>query len=55
MADISNVDGNEIKDLYESLENLSCMFRTHSTLVDSDHFSPYHDSRSLLKSETVCA
>jgi len=32
MADISNVNSNEIKDLYESLENLSCMFWTHCRL-----------------------
>ena len=50
MADISNVDLREIKDLYESLESLSCKTRVPRELSKCTNRSrsSYHDPRTLL-------
>ena len=48
MADISNVDFHEIKDLYESLESLSCKHHVHDLSSLLTAHSSYNDPRTLL-------
>lgn len=42
MADISNVNTNEIKDLYECLENLSCKWLGETVNWPCSDFSSSH-------------
>ena len=49
MADISNVNVHEIKDLYESLECLSCEYsRLAISIPGLTLHSPNHDPGSIL-------
>lgn len=50
MADISNVNTHEIKDLYENLENLSCTWIGQTLNSPYSNFaSSHYDPRTVLE------